>query len=260
MRQLGKFFLKKGISSLYRRRNNLVEWQANATGWPADGFPQRRRIGSDSTSARSRGRTNDRGGRKRHETATGGRASLKLSLLASLPAVSGCAGGHAEVELVLAGVVRFGRDGGRRASRTAWWRGSAAGSSTESTPSVTATGIEPLPAGVVGSPDVWPESQSEWLGAPFPVAQPGLESKRLWRPCREGVDPSVRTQTSQVSTRSATTRNPSSSRADEDIRPVQASSDDDTASNGATAGLGQRQRRNGACRLGGTAGRRGPPA
>ena len=170
-----------------------------------------------------------------------------LSLLASLPAVSGCAG--VTQRLSLSSPVLSGSDGTEvgAPSRTAWWRGSAAGSSTESTPSVTATGIEPLPAGVVGSPDVWPESQSEWLARRFPLLS------RAWNrnasgDQREGVDPSVRTQTSQVSTRSATTRNPSSSRADEDIRPVQASSDDDTASNGATAGLGQRQR-NGRQRL-----------
>jgi len=167
-----------------------------------------------------------------------------LSLPVLLPGVSGCAG--LPQRLSLSSPRATGSDGTETpaSSLISWWRGSGskASSSTEVASNSEDNGKAATPSGGAYLPgDVWPESRSEWLARQFPFLSRGWNANRGER-VRDGVDPSVRSQGSAVSARSDAARDPSTARADDDVRPVQATSGDDSANSGGVSVRGQSER------------------
>jgi len=164
-----------------------------------------------------------------------------LSLLVSLPGFSGCAGFSKNLSLSSPGPT--GSDGVEAAapSRLSWWRGSGSEASSSSEPATNlpeTSRAASAPGGASPSWDVWEESRSEWLARHFPLLSRAWHGNASGN-VRDGVDPSVGTQASRVSASSRATRDSSTSRADENIRPVKALSADDSASSGDKSVRGQ---------------------
>ncbi|MFI5461128.1 MAG: hypothetical protein ACHRXM_37450 [Isosphaerales bacterium] len=167
-----------------------------------------------------------------------------LSLSVLLPGFSGCAG--LPQRLSLSSPSKTGSDGAETpaSSRFSWWRGSGseAGSSSDHASNVAEDGKAAAAAGGGKLPgDVWPESRSEWLARRFPLLSRGWNGNAGER-VRDGVDPSVHAQGSRVSARSGAPRDSQTARADDDVRPVQASSGDDSASGGGNSDRGRSER------------------
>jgi len=166
-----------------------------------------------------------------------------LSLSGLLPGVSGCAGLPAR--LSLSSPVTTGSDGveAPASSRFSWWRGSGSKGSSSSEQASNREDSRKAaspPGGGYLSGDVWPESRSEWLARRFPLLSRSWNGNAGER-AGAGVDPSVRSQGSRVSTRSGVAREPSTARADDDVRPVQASSGDESAAGDGKSVPGQSQ-------------------
>jgi len=125
-------------------------------------------------------------------------------------------------------------------SRFSWWRRPPAQApTTDSTDLALAGRAIPAPADKLPV-DVWPESRSEWLGRQFP------RLSRLWngKPTGSARDavPDVRTDVGHVSARSRPAAGPAAGREDDEVRPVEASPDDDLTSGGGQAVPAPRER------------------
>jgi len=167
-----------------------------------------------------------------------------LSLSGLLSGVSGCAG--FPQRLSLSSPVMTGSDGVEAPApgRFSWWRGSGskASSNSEQASNREESGKAASPPGAAYLPgDVWPESRSEWLARRFPLLSRSW-NRNAGERSRDGVDPSVRSQGSGVSTRSGVAGDTSTARADDDVRPVQASSGDESAPGDGKSVQGQSQR------------------
>ena len=163
-----------------------------------------------------------------------------LSLLASLPAVTGCAG--VTQRLSLSSPVLSGSDG-TEAARPAEQHGGAdqpPARAPSPCPASRQPGSSPCrPAWSARRMCGRSRNRSGWRAVSRCSAGPGIETP-LETSARASTRAFARKQARSRLDRLRPATHPA--RADEDIRPVQASSDDDSASNGATAGLGQRQR------------------
>ena len=127
-------------------------------------------------------------------------------------------------------------------SRLSWWRRPRpVAAAADSSGDLAEASQNPQPIASDKLPvDVWPESRSERLARQFPLMS------RLWNGKAKGntpdADPSPRSDVGRVSARSQPESMPRGGREDDDVRPVDASADDDIVTGGREAAADQGQR------------------
>ena len=155
------------------------------------------------------------------------RTPMLAVVVASLLGASGCAGFPQRLDWSSPRTDIPNSNDKSEPGRISWWRRpSAEATATASNAEVarsTETKASTVAAAIPG--DVWPESKSEWLARHFPILS------RHWNEIATASEPgaatSVRPDTGRVSARSRPV--PRTGRDDDEVRPVDASEDNDRA-------------------------------
>jgi hypothetical protein len=165
-------------------------------------------------------------------------ASLVVLLLLG---ISGCAGVQQRVSWSSPSMDRSDATGAPAPSRFSWWRRPRAEAPTNDSTSNLAKADEATEAAAAPKlpVDVWPESRSEWLARQFPLMS------RLWNgnatARTRDAEASLRSDLGRDSAHSRPAAEPGTGRADDDVRPVDASTDEDLSSSSRPAARGQRE-------------------